>query len=319
MSELPTYAKQQEWRDIQSFLPERLHFTPDHSPTEEVWHHRDHALHLDRWRNPSARVRLIMHHGMGTNGRMMSMLLGVPLHRAGFELVAIDMPGYGCTVPKKGHVWDYEEWVNIASEFVDHEYENDKRPIALYGLSAGGGLTFHVAGMNEGVRGIVGMCFMDMRIQSVADAACRNLFMSRIGAPMGRVMHALGLGWMSMPMYITGRMSTLVNSPQALAACMRDNSSANAWVSMSFLSSFTTYEPAKEPKDFDTCPILLTQPAEDRWTPLWVSEAFLRDVDKVKVKTVMLEGAGHYPLEDPGLGQMVEAIVAFLKDIEQEA
>ncbi|KAH7180355.1 hypothetical protein DER46DRAFT_668474 [Fusarium sp. MPI-SDFR-AT-0072] len=187
-----------------------------------------------------------MHHGMGTNGRMMSMLLGVPLHEAGSELVAIDMPGYGCTVPRKGHVWDYEE-------------------------------------------GIVGMCFMDMRIQIVADAACRNLFMSRIGAPMRRVMHALGLGWMSMPMYITGRMSTFVNNPQALAACIHDNSSANAW------------------------------PVEDRWTPLWVSEAFLRDVEKVKVKTVMLDGAGHYPLEHPGLGQMVEAIVAFLKDIEQEA
>ncbi|KAF5685116.1 hypothetical protein FDENT_6407 [Fusarium denticulatum] len=209
--------------------------------------------------------------------------------------------------------------LGLASEFVDHEYENDKRPIALYGLSAGGGLTFHVAGMNERVRGIVGMCFMDMRIQSVADAACRNLTMSRIGAPMRRVMHALGLGWMSMPMYITGRMSTLVNNPQALAACTRDNSSANAWVSMSFLSSFTTYKPAKEPKDFDKCPILLTQPAEDRWTPLWVSEAFLRDVDKVEVKTVMLGGAGHYPLEDPGLGQMVEAIARFLKDLEHEA
>ncbi|RBQ71328.1 hypothetical protein FVER14953_00146 [Fusarium verticillioides] len=93
MSELPTYEKQQEWRDIQSFLPDRLHFTSDHSPTEEVWHHRGHALHLDRWRNPSARARFIMHHGMGTNGRMMSMLLDVPLHKAGFELVAIDMPG----------------------------------------------------------------------------------------------------------------------------------------------------------------------------------------------------------------------------------
>ncbi|EKJ69744.1 hypothetical protein FPSE_10060 [Fusarium pseudograminearum CS3096] len=315
MTTYPTYADQKEWKEIQAFLPKRLHFTPDHSPTEEVWHHRGHALHLDRWRNPSAEVRLIMHHGMGTNGRMMSMLLGVPLHEAGFELVAIDMPGYGCTVPAKNYVWDFDDWVKISSEFVDHEYENDKRPIALYGLSAGGGLTFHSAGLNGKVKGIIGMCFMDMRIQSVVDAACRNLLMSRVGAPSSGFMTSIGLGSLSMPMWLTGRMSALVNNPQALQACYRDNTSANAWVTMKFLASFTSYKPAKEPAEFDVCPILWTQPAEDKWTPLWVSEAFLKGVTKVPVKTVMLEGAGHYPLEDPGLKQMSEAIVSFLKDI----
>jgi hypothetical protein len=33
----------------------------------------------------------------------------------------------------------------------------------------------------------------------------------------------------------------------------------------------------------------------------------------VPVSTVMLEGAGHYPLEQPGLTQMVEAIDAFFR------
>ncbi|RGP76547.1 hypothetical protein FLONG3_5208 [Fusarium longipes] len=319
MAEFPTYANQKEWREIQSFLPKRLHFTPDHSPTEEVWHHRGHVLHLDRWRNPSANVRLIMHHGMGTNGRMMSMLLGVPLHEAGFELVAIDMPGYGCTVPAKGYVWDFDDWVKISSEFIDHEYENDDRPIVLYGLSAGGGLTFCSAGLNNKVKGIIGMCFMDMRIQAVADAACRNLVMSRIGVPSTPIMNSIGLGWFSLPMWLAGRMSTLVNNEEALQACYRDNTAANSWVSMKFLASFGFYKPAKEPAEFDICPILLTQPAEDRWTPLWVSEAYLKNVTKVPVKKVMLENAGHYPLEDPGLQQMSEAIVAFLKDIEQDS
>ncbi|KAJ4263507.1 hypothetical protein NW762_006326 [Fusarium torreyae] len=317
MPELPTYADQKEWKVIQSFLPERFHFTVDHKPTEEVWHHRGHALHLDRWRNPSARVRLIMHHGMGTNGRMMSTLLGVPLHKAGFELVAIDMPGYGCTVPAKGHTWDYDEWVKISSEFVDHEYEHDSRPIALYGLSVGGALTFQSASLNKRVKGIIGMTFMDMRIQSVADRACRNLLISRVGAPMAAVMDSIGLGWFKMPMPFAGKMYALVNNPKALHACMQDKTSANSWVSMKFMADFTTYKPAREPAEFDTCPILLTQPGQDRWTPLWVAEAFLNDVKKVPVKTVHLENAGHYPLEDPGLQQMVEAIVAFLKDIEQ--
>ncbi|CAG7561132.1 unnamed protein product [Fusarium equiseti] len=316
MSEYPTYETQKEWHEIQSYLPKRLHFTPTHSPTEEVWHHDGHALHLDRWPNPTANVRLILHHGMGTNGRMMSMLLGVPLHSAGFELVAIDMPGYGCTVPKKDYIWDFNDWVKISSAFVDHEYETDDRPIVLYGLSAGGGLTFCSAGLNGRVKGIIGMTFMDMRIPAVSDAACRNLFMSRIGAPSSRLMNTLGLGWFSLPMWLAGRMSTLVNNEQALQACYRDNRSANAWITMKFMADFITYKPAKEPAEFDVCPILLTQPAEDRWTPLWVSDMFLKDVSKVSVKKVMLDGAGHYPLEDPGLQQMSEAIISFLKDIE---
>jgi len=66
-----------------------------------------------------------------------------------------------------------------------------------------------------------------------------------------------------------------------------------------------------EPEDFDTCPILLTQPAEDRWTPLAVSEPFLKRVAQVPVQTVMLDGAGHYPIEEPGLTQMVDAIEHF--------
>ena len=53
-------------------------------------------------------------------------------------------------------------------------------------------------------------------------------------------------------------------------------------------------------------------PAEDRWTPLHLSEPFLLRLSPiVPVNTVMLDRAGHYPLEQPGLSQMVDAIDAF--------
>jgi pimeloyl-ACP methyl ester carboxylesterase len=68
-----------------------------------------------------------------------------------------------------------------------------------------------------------------------------------------------------------------------------------------------------EPEAFDVCPILLTQPAKDRWSPLHLSELFLRRVRKVPVTTVMLDNAGHYPIEQPGLKQMLDAIVSFAK------
>lgn len=68
-----------------------------------------------------------------------------------------------------------------------------------------------------------------------------------------------------------------------------------------------------EPEAFSVCPILLTQPAADSWTPLVLSEIFLRRVRQVATKVVMLENAGHYPMEEPGLTQMMEAIDSFIK------
>ncbi|WP_260436253.1 alpha/beta fold hydrolase [Burkholderia sp. Bp9143] len=76
-----------------------------------------------------------------------------------------------------------------------------------------------------------------------------------------------------------------------------------------------SYRPALEPEDFRVCPILLTQPAADRWTPRHLSEPFLARIRNVPVKVEMLDNAGHYPLEQPGLAQMVDAIDAFYRDV----
>ncbi|KAJ9227445.1 hypothetical protein DTO271D3_1452 [Paecilomyces variotii] len=310
-----TYETQKAWKDIQKFLPQRLAFTDDHSPVEEWWENRGHTIHLDSWRNPTAKVRVILHHGVGTNGRQMSMILGVPLHTAGFEVVAVDMPGYGCTKTARHTTVSYDDWVNIANDFINFELEKDDRPIVLYGLSAGGMLTYHVAALNKKVKGIVGMTFLDQRIQAVRDETARDLFMSRVGIPFARLSDLPLVRSLSLPMSLASKMSALVNNPDALKVFLADRSSAGSWASMHFLSTYATYKPALEPEDFDVCPILLTQPAKDKWTPLHLSELVLSRVKKVPVKIVELENAGHYPLEDPGLQQMADAIIEFLREL----
>ncbi|GAD92597.1 hypothetical protein FG00124.1 [Paecilomyces variotii No. 5] len=310
-----SYENQKAWKEIQKFLPQRLHFTPDHSPVEEWWENRGHTIHLDRWRNPSAKVRVICHHGVGTNGRQMSMILGVPLHKAGFEVTTIDMPGYGCTKNARFTTHSYDDWVNIANDFINFELQKDDRPIVLYGLSAGGMLCYHVAALNKKVKGIVGMTFLDQRIQETRDETAKNIFMSRVGIPLARLSDVPLVRSMSIPMSLASKMSTLCNDPDALKIFLADRTSGGSWASMHFLSTYGNYKPALEPEDFDVCPILLTQPAEDRWTPLHLSERVLSRVKKVPVKTVQLENAGHYPLEDPGLQQMVDAIVQFLREV----
>jgi alpha-beta hydrolase superfamily lysophospholipase len=312
---MTTYGETGIWKAIQAFLPERLYFTPEHHPTEDTWQNRGHTIHLDRWPNPTAKIRLILFHGVGTNARQMSMILGRPLHEAGFELVALDMPGYGATKVNPSVTHTYDDWVNIGSDFIDHELKHDSRPIVLYGLSAGGMETYHIAAVNKKVAGIIGMTFMDLSNWRIGDQASRNVFMSRFGMPMAIAQSYIpGLRSVKMPMWLVSRMSTLVNNPAALKVCMLDPSSAGSWNSARFLGTQAAYKPAVKPEEFDVCPILLTQPAEDRWTPRWISDVFLARVEKVSVKVVELEGAGHYPLEDPGLRQMVDAIVEFLDE-----
>ncbi|MFB7914266.1 hypothetical protein [Streptomyces sp. NPDC056061] len=58
--------------------------------------------------------------------------------------------------------------------------------------------------------------------------------------------------------------------------------------------------------------MLLAQPARDRWTPLHPSTPFLSRITEVPVDTVMLDNAGHYPLEEPGLQQMQDAVAGFV-------
>ena len=312
---MTTYAEQASWREIQKFLPEQFQLQPGQEPKEEWWPWRQHRIHLDCYRNPDAPLKVILFHGVGTNGRQMSTILGAPLARKGFETIAIDMPEYGLTQVGPGKPVRYDDWVQAGSDLIDAELAKDGRPIVLYGLSAGGMETYHVAALNKKVKGIVGMTFLDQREQQVGDETSLNLFMSRVGVPMAKLTAMTPLAGMRMPMSLASKMHTLVNDKAALKACMADKTSAGKWVTMKFLATYTGYTPAVEPEDFDVCPILLTQPAQDHWTPLHLSELFLRRIKRVPVKTVMLENAGHYPIEQPGLNQMVAAINDFCAGI----
>jgi len=312
---MSTYAEQANWREIQKFLPEEFQLRPGQEPKEEWWPWRQHRIHVDCYRNPDAPLKVILFHGVGNNGRQMSTILGAPLARKGFETIAIDMPEYGLTQVGPGKLVRYDDWVQAGSDLIDAELSMDSRPIVLYGLSAGGMETYHVAALNKKVKGIVGMTFLDQREQQVSDETCLNLFMSRIGVPMAKLTAMTPLAGVRLPMALAGKMHALVNNKAALAACLADETSAGKWVTMKFLATYTGYAPAVEPENFDVCPILLTQPAQDPWTPLHLSELFLKRVKRVPVKTVMLENAGHYPIEQPGLNQMVAAIHDLCVDV----
>jgi len=78
---MTTYAEQSHWHEIQQFLPQAFQLRPTDEPTEEWWRWQRHQIHLDCYRNPDAPLKVILFHGVGTNGRQMSTILGAPLAR----------------------------------------------------------------------------------------------------------------------------------------------------------------------------------------------------------------------------------------------
>ncbi len=308
-----SYAQDPLWRQMQQFLPPAWHIAPGQEPTEDWWPWQGHRVHLDCYRNPQAAIKVILLHGVDTNGRQMSMILGRPLAQRGYETVAIDMPEYGMTKVAPGALVRYDDWVQAGCDLVAAELARDARPIVLYGLSAGGMLAWHIAQRSKQVRAIVGMTFLDQQSQQVRDETALNVLMSRVGGALVQWGARSPLKRLRLPMRLASKMHALVNDPAALRVWLRDRRSAGNAMTLAFLSSYLNFGPETAPEDFDCCPVLLTQPAADRWTPLHLSQPFLRRITRVPVSTVMLEGAGHYPLEQPGLTQMVEAIDAFYR------
>ncbi len=110
MNTQPSYQNQTAWREIQSHLPPRYHLIGNDLPSEEIWNWQGHQIHLDRYRRPESPVRVILFHGVGSNGRQMSTILGHPLAQSGIEVVAIDMPTYGVTRVAPGKPVTYDDW-----------------------------------------------------------------------------------------------------------------------------------------------------------------------------------------------------------------
>ncbi len=269
-------------------------------------------MHVHAYPRPEAKAKVILLHGVGTNGRQMSLVLGHPLAQAGYETMALDLPGYGLTKYPKKRAIRYDDWVKLVSDFVDTEAQKDQRPIFLYGLSAGGMLTMHVAMQNKHVKGIIGMTFLDQQRLGVKKETMRFSPLSPVLLPSMQMTAKTPFGNIGLPMSLVSRMSKLTNDPEALKIMLKDKTSAGNFMSVKFLDSYMNYQPAYSVSSFTQCPVLLTQPAEDRWTPLELSQPVL-DRLNVPHQVVMLPHGGHYPVEADALEQLKQSSIAFIE------
>lgn len=310
---LQSYQQEPNWQKLQNYLPQKYRLNQNNLPKEWYWSWKDgYDIHVDHYPNPQADAKIILLHGVGTNGRQMSLILGHPLAEKGYETFALDLPGYGLTkVPHRSSL-NYPEWVNLVNDFIHAEAQKDARPIFLYGLSAGGMLTLHAAAINKYVKGIIGMTFLDQQIYTVQKGTMRFSALSRINLWGLKLFANTPIDQILLPMALVSKMSALTNNKDALDIMLHDPLSAGNRMSLKFLNSYMHYKPSVAVKDFVQCPLLLTQPAEDKWTPLSFSQPVL-DQLQVDYKIVMLPSGGHYPIEPEALTVLLESTINFIE------
>jgi alpha-beta hydrolase superfamily lysophospholipase len=97
------------------------------------------------WWQPGARAVLLYLHGQGDHSGPFTAM-GDLLHEQGFNLYAHDHRGFGLSRERRGHIWNYDVFVDDTMEVLGHARRaNPGLPVFLMGLSMGGHLALRAA------------------------------------------------------------------------------------------------------------------------------------------------------------------------------
>lgn len=303
-----TYSKDTIWREIQEFLPEENRLDDKNSPKEEWVQFDDIDVHVDHYVQENAKATLIVLHGVGGNGRLLSFI-AMPLWRQGYEVVCPDLPMYGHTVVNR--TVSYEDWVNC-SVLIAEKYRRKGVPLFLFGLSAGGMLAYQTACKIDDVAGVMVTCILDQRIHAVTKGTASSKMMAVLGKPFLKLTYRM-LGKIKLPMKAVCNMKAIVNNKTLAGLLMRDPLSSGAKVTLKFLYGLLNPKIEIEAWDYYKCPILLVHPQKDYWTDISLSWLFFDEIPGKKEMQI-LEDAGHFPIESKGLRQLEAYCVAFMEE-----
>jgi alpha-beta hydrolase superfamily lysophospholipase len=310
-----TYAELDHWRRYQPLLPERMRILPGEEPEEQWLPWRSAEIHLDRFAAPNAPLTVILVHGGGGCGRLLSPF-GRMLHRLGYETVAPDLPGYGLSLAP-ANLFTYHAWVECVADLAAAEMERSGRPVALFGMSVGGYVAYLAAAKGRRAAGVIATTLADPRLPIVRDQIARSPRLNRLLAPCLPAAATLA-GGLRLPVRWFSNMRGIANHPDVSRLLCADPVAGGNRAPLRFMHSLMSITPAIEPEDFDVCPVLLAHPGADRWTTLEASQPFF-DRLKAPKELVMLENCGHFPVEEPGVSHLEEAAAAFLGRLHPRA
>ena len=305
-----SYQNDTVWKEMQGFLPERNRLTEETMPAEYDLPLLGMRVHIDHYKVARPKATLILLHGVGGNGRLLSFI-AVRLAANGYEVICPDLPLYGHT-EYSGKI-TYDTWVQCGKALVAHYREQGADSIVLFGLSAGGMLAYQVASACEDVKGIIATCILDQRNARVTKETATNPLMAITGKPFLALVHK-PFGKVRLPMKMVTKMKALANNAALVKLLLQDKRAAGISVPISCLHTMLHPTIQTEPEHFQTCPLLLVHPAADKWTDVSLSRLFY-DKLACEKELRLLDGAGHFPIEEQGLAQLEGYCLRFLEHL----
>jgi alpha-beta hydrolase superfamily lysophospholipase len=290
-----------------SFLPADLRPAPGLRPESTWWRWRNVGAHIERVRIPGSPLRVLLLHGAGTHAAAIWPLAGAMASR-GVEVMVPDMPGYGHTRVRNLGKIRYDDWVDFAVDLARAEAAADPRPLMVFGASMGGMVAYNVAALSGVVAAAAATCLLDTRDPQVRRHSARYLWLGAAGRPMLRAVAPVADDLL-VPIRLLANMGAVANNRTLIRVAASDPLGGGGRVPLGFVRSFLESVPRVEPENFTACPFLLVHPAADRWTPPRLSIRFFDRIAAPK-ELVLLDNAGHYPIETPGVHQLADALEA---------
>ncbi|OZD09317.1 alpha/beta hydrolase [Rhodococcus sp. 06-235-1A] len=291
------------------FLPEQYRSVAGDRPESTYWMWGKTRVHVARAARPESKVRVMALHGAGGYSGLLWPYAAIAA-REGFEVMCPDLPLYGDTVVPDPPAVRYRDWIDLLCDLVVAENAIDERPLILFGASMGGMLAYEVAHRTGLVDRVIATCLLDPADPRARRAAAR---FDALGGPAPQLLRLLAAvaGRVKIPVRWMADMANMSLDSELSELCSGDPKGGGVRVPIGFLASFFGYSHIR-PEDYDGPPVLLTHPAEDRWTPPDVSIRFLERI-RSDTEIVMLDGCGHLPVEEPGLTQLAGALRAVLR------
>ncbi|MEM1121826.1 MAG: alpha/beta hydrolase, partial [Bacteroidota bacterium] len=149
---LKYYKNLTYWKKYLPFLPQKYQAQFE-TPNEAYWNWKTAKIHLDYKIKKTSKITVILIHGAGGNGRILSMFTSF-LIANDINYYAPDNLGYGLTqLSNKRFV--YDDWVDMLSDFTEYVIQKEDTPVVLIGMSVGGMLAYQVASRVKAVRGVI--------------------------------------------------------------------------------------------------------------------------------------------------------------------
>ncbi len=257
-------------------------------------------------------MRVLLVHGAGGHAAALWPVASL-LPAEQVDLAAVDLPLYGRTTSADPAAVRYADWVALLQGLV--AAEDDGRPLVLLGASIGGMLAHEVAATTGRVAAVVATCLLDPRDPRARAVMTRFGPLGVLGGPLARLLPH-GLARRDIALSRVAALSRMSRDPGLSRLCATDPRGGGAQVPLGFLASYLTY-PHTPPERMRT-PVVLTHPAQDAWTPLEVSARWLRRV-AAPAELVVLRGCGHFPVEEPGLQDLVGAVLRVADGVQRAA